>query len=132
MAILEDIAALIDSSSTTFTLGTNLFMGRLPDSPDTCCAVYQYGGEEPMNVMGGDSMPPLEEPRVQVLVRATGYATAQSTATTIWTYLETVLNENLSGTRYLRISAVQSPFPLERDAQDRVIFAQNFRVVKVT
>lgn len=132
MALLEDIAAVIDSNSATFTLGTNLFIGRLPDSPDTCCAIFQYGGEEPLNMMGGDAMPPIEQPRVQVLVRATGYASAQSTITTIWGYLEAILNENLTGDRYLRVSAVQSPFPLERDAQDRVVFAQNYRVLKET
>lgn len=132
MALLEDIAAVIDSNSVTFTLGTNLFIGRLPDSPDLCCAIFQYGGEEPLNMMGGDAMPPIEQPRIQVLVRATGYASAQSTITTIWGYLEAILNENLTGDRYLRVSAVQSPFPMDRDAQDRVIFAQNYRVLKET
>lgn len=132
MALLEDIATVIDSNSGTFTLGTNLFIGRLPDSPDLCCAVFQYGGEEPLNMMGGDAMPPIEQPRIQVLVRATGYSTAQSTITAIWGYLEAILNENLTGDRYLRVSAVQSPFPMERDAQDRIVFAQNFRVQKET
>jgi len=132
MALLEDIAAVIDSNSVTFTLGTNLFIGRLPDDPDLCCAIYQYGGEEPLKTMGGDAMPPIEEPRIQVIIRATGYATAQSTITTIWGYLEAILNENLTGDRYLRVSAVQSPFPLERDSQDRILFAQNFRVQKET
>jgi hypothetical protein len=130
MSLLEDVGTLIDSSSATLTLGTNLFLGRLPDSPDTCVAVYQYGGEAPFGVMGGDSMPPVEQPRIQVVVRAAGYSTAETLSRTVWGYLETVLNETLSGTSYLRISAIQSPFPTERDIQERILFAQNFRVSK--
>lgn len=131
MGVLEDVGARIDSEIVTLTLGTNLFYGRLPDSPDTCVAVYQYGGEQAVGTMGGDSMPVIEQPRIQVVTRASGYVTAQSLATSVWYALEAVLNETLTSTLYYKITAIQSPFPMERDSQDRIMFAQNFKVQKV-
>jgi hypothetical protein len=132
MALLDDLGTFLDSQVASLTLGTNLFLGRMPDEPDTCVALYEYGGDVPLNVMGGDSMPPVEQPRLQVLTRASGYSSARTLALECWTAVESVLNESLSGTLYHRIAANQSPFPLERDSQDRVIWAQNFRVLKST
>jgi len=77
-------------------------------------------------------MPPVEQPRIQVNVRAPGYSSANTLALSVWTALESILNETLTATRYHRVAAIQSPFPLERDSADRVIFAQNFRVQKAT
>ncbi|MGA1036649.1 MAG: minor capsid protein [Ilumatobacteraceae bacterium] len=130
MALLDEVGAYLETEIGSLTLGTNLFLGRMPDDPDTCVTVYEYGGDAPVNTMGSDAMPPVEQPRIQILVRASGYSTARTLALSCWTAVEAILNENLSGTRYHRVSANQSPFPLERDSQDRVLFAQNFRVQK--
>lgn len=130
MALLDDIGTYLQTEVGSLTLGTNLFLGRLPDDPDTCVSVYEYGGDAPVNTMGSDAMPPVEQPRIQLLTRAAGYSSARTLALSCWTAIESVLNESLSGTRYHRITANQSPFPLERDSQDRVLFAQNFRVQK--
>jgi len=130
MALLDDLGTYLATQVGTLTLGTNLYLGRMPDEPDTCVALYEYGGDAPVNVMGGDSMPPVEQPRIQILTRASGYSSARTLALECWTAVEAVLNESLSGTLYHRVSANQSPFPLERDSRDRVLFAQNFRVQK--
>ena len=130
MALLDDLGTYLAAQVGTLTLGTNLYLGRMPDEPDTCVALYEYGGDAPVNVMGGDSMPPVEQPRIQILTRASGYSSARTLALECWTAVEAVLNESLSGTLYHRVSANQSPFPLERDSRDRVLFAQNFRVQK--
>lgn len=132
MALLDDLGAYLGSQVASLTLGTNLFLGRMPDTPDTCVALYEYGGDVPLNVMGSDALPPVEQPRLQVLVRAAGYSSARTLALECWTEIEGILNESLSGTLYHRVAANQSPFPLERDSQDRVIWAQNFRVQKST
>jgi len=132
MAALDDIGTYLTLQVGSLTLGTNLFLSRLPDTPDTCVALYEYGGETPVSTMGGDAMPPIEQPRIQINVRSAGYATAHDLAYTCWTALEGILNETLTATRYHRVAAIQSPFPLERDSADRVIFAQNFRVQRET
>jgi len=130
MALLDELGTYLDAQVASLTLGTNLFLGRLPDDPDTCVVLYEYGGDAPVNTMGSDAMPPVERPRIQIMTRATGYSSARTLSLECWTAIEAVLNESLSGTLYHRISANQSPFPLERDSQDRVLFAQNFRVLK--
>lgn len=132
MAILNDLGSYLDTQLASLTLGTNLFLGRLPDNPDSCVALIEYAGQEPLNVMGSDAMPPVEQPRVQVLSRAANYADAQTLAASVWSALEAVLNETLTSTRYFRVAAVQSLYPLERDSHNRVVFVQNFQVVKAT
>ncbi len=115
MALLLDVGTYLDSATVAtadLTLGTNLFLGREPD-------------------FGGDTAPSLENPGLQVRSRAVAYSTAQSLAVDVWTLLSKVINETLTSTKYLKISAVQSPFALDRDDQDRMIFVCNFDVVKV-
>lgn len=129
MTTLIDIATYLDAQLGSVTLGTNLFVGRMPDSPDTCVTLYEYGGGVPDNTMGG-GLPVLENPSLQVAVRAASYATAESLIQSIWLTLEGVIDETLTSTRYNRISAIQSPFPLDRDSADRVVFVQNFDITK--
>jgi len=129
VSTLVDIATYLDSQQASLTLGTNLFLGRMPDSPDTCVALYEYGGSAPDNTMG-TGLPVLQNPSVQINVRAALYATAESLINSCWGTLEGIINTSLSGTRYNRMTAIQSPFVLERDSQDRVIFVQNFNVTR--
>lgn len=129
MSTLLDIATYLDSQQASLTLGTNLFLGRMPDSPDACVALYEYGGSAPDNTMGG-GLPVLQNPSVQIAVREVLYASAESLINLCWGTLESIIDMSLSGTRYNRVTAIQSPFVLERDSQDRVIFVQNFNVTR--
>lgn len=129
MSTLVDIATYLDAQQASLTLGTNLFLGRMPDAPDTCVALYEYGGSAPDNTMGG-GLPVLQNPSVQIAVRAVLYASAESLISLCWATLESIIDMSLSGTRYNRVTAIQSPFVLERDSQDRVIFVQNFNVTR--
>lgn len=130
--ILDEIGTYLAAniSGTTLTLGSNLFLGRLPDAPDTAVAIYESGGTLPDHTMGGASIPVVERARIQVVSRAVGYSAARAVAENVWTALEGIADESLSGKRYLRVTALQSPFPLERDTSERVIVAQNFEVLK--
>lgn len=129
MALLDDLGTYLDAQVGALTLGTNLFLGRLPDAPDTAVALFEYAGAPPVNVMGSDAPPILEQPRIQVLSRASSYSASRSQAITVWLVLEGILNETISGTLYQRVEAVQSAFPLERDTHERSVFAQNFQVI---
>jgi hypothetical protein len=134
MALLDDLGTYLSGDVGSLTLGTNLFLGRMPDTPDTCVAIYEYGGEVPVATMNAGAVPLVEQPRVQVVTRASGYATARTLATTIWASMEVLVNYDslTSGLRYHRVGALQSPFALERDTADRILVAQNFRVIKAT
>lgn len=128
MGLLDDLGGYLDTQLGSLTAGTNLFYGRLPDDPDVCVALVEYGGEPPVSVMGATVFPVVEQPRLQVLTRAAGYASASSLAVSVWAVFEGVVNSTIGSTRYHRVAGLQNPFPLERDSQDRVVFAQNFKV----
>jgi hypothetical protein len=80
--------------------------------------------------MGGTAAK-WEEPRIQAVARAATYSAARTKIGAIFTALHAVNNTTLSGTLYLSIEAVQSPFFLERDQSDRVKMVCNFHVRKV-
>jgi len=130
--LLSDVGTYLNAASIStadLTLGTNLFLGRLPDSPDTCVGLIQTGGLAPTDTYG-TSFPPLETQGLQTLVRAASYATGEALAVDVFKSLLSVENETLTSTLYLKIEANQSPFALERDEQERVVLSCNFNVVK--
>ena len=132
MSLLSDVGTYLNAASIStqdLTLGTNLFLGRLPDSPDTCVGLIQTGGLAPTDTYG-TSFPPLETQGLQTLVRAASYATGEALAVDVFKSLLSVENETLTSTLYLKIEANQSPFALERDEQERVVMSCNFNVVK--
>ena len=49
--ILESIGDYLVTNSLG-TLGTNLFLGTLPESPDVCTAVFENSGTPPAFTMG--------------------------------------------------------------------------------
>ena len=132
MAFLPDIGAYLvaNVTDTSLVLGTNLFLGRLPDTPATCVAIFETSGLVPIEAMGGSSLPAFIQPRAQLLVRA-AYADAASLAEDCFKKLTLIDNEALSGTKYLRVEGIQSPFYLERDGQERVVFACNYQTQRV-
>ena len=132
MSVLTDIGTYLNAASIStqdLTLGTNLFLGRLPETPDTCVGVIQTAGVAPTDTFG-TSFPPLETQGLQTLVRATTYATAEALAVDVMKSLASVDNQTLTSTLYLKIEAQQSPFALERDNQERLVMSCNFLVKK--
>ncbi len=133
MTALTDIGTFLAAatvSTADLTLGTNLFLGFEPDTPDTSVTLYDTSGLQPDNTFGNDTAPVLENPSLQVRTRATTFATSESLSRDIWTLLTKVINETLTSTRYLRIQPEQSPFSLSRDSQNRAIFVCNYTVTK--
>ena len=138
MSLLYDVVKKIATLSTAFTAaGTsasttgNVFASRLPHTPATAIVVLQSPGGPPQHSFTGGV--PFEQPRVQVIVRSTSYATAESYAQTIWDGLDGIANSTTvssSGPRYVEISALQSPFDLGRDDNEWARIACNYQVKK--
>jgi hypothetical protein len=126
--LLDELSAYLAANGIG-TLGTDIFIGQLPESPDAACALYEYGGIAPAHTIGGGTAK-YERPRVQVVARALTYSAARSKIESIYTLLDAVAGAMLSSVRYLRIEAVQSPAFLERDANNRVTMVCNFQVQK--
>jgi hypothetical protein len=132
MGVLDDVGTYMAANvtDTTLTLGTNLFLGRLPESPDTCVAIYETAGTAPTDVFGANTAPPIENAGVMCHTRATSYSSCQSLAVDVMKTLSKVINETLTSTVYYKIEATQSPFALDRDEQERMVFSCNFTAVK--
>lgn len=125
MGMAEDLVTFLDSNSTRFTAGTNLFINRLPHEPATCAGLVETGGAPPNYTLGPSTKPAWENPAFQMSFRSTSSTKARADAQAAWDLLESVANQTLSGTTYLRITMTQSPFLLKRDEQDRPVFAFN-------
>lgn len=120
--LLDEIGARLQSQSLG-TVGTDIFLGRLPETPDNGIAIISYPGSEPLHTFGTDNW--AGRPRFQVKVRNTSFAAAETKAgqcVTALSFVEVVI----SGTRYLRCSALQDPFQLSHDQNERAVFAVNF------
>lgn len=126
MAYLDQVASYIDAN-TALVLGTDLFKGYLPDLPDTCVAVYETAGPAPRETL---TLTLVERPNLQVVSRSVDYPGARVNAQNVWNLLHQVVDETLSGVRYLRMVPLQSPFYLGRDESLRVKFAFNMTVEK--
>lgn len=60
--LLDELASYMQTNGIG-TLGTDLFAGQLPESPDACVALYEYGGLAPEHSIGGGPAK-FERPRL--------------------------------------------------------------------
>lgn len=123
--LLEEIATHIQNNGLGVQ-ANNLFIGRLPDEPDDAIAIFEYIGDPILRTHTSF----YENPRVQFLVRSLTYEAARFRIKSLFLLIEAVINTTLSGVIYQRIAPIQSPFFLQRDMNDRVIFAFNAQVMK--
>jgi hypothetical protein len=106
------------------TLGTDIFLGLLPDQPDDCIALFEYAGSPPDLHWNG------EYPGLQARVRNTSYAAARTKIGDVVDELHGLCEQTLSGTRYLLIKAKGSPEILKRDSNNRIELFVNFEIMK--
>lgn len=121
--ILADIGSILQSAGVG-TVGTDIFLGKLPATPDNCVAVFEYAGEPPDLHWNG------EYPGLQILVRNKNYDTGRQKIEQVKNILHGMAETVINNHRYLLIRANQSPFLLERDENGRAIFVCNFRIIK--
>lgn len=122
------VATYIDSNSATLTAGTNLFVGRLQETPDLCVAVADYSSQAPEFTMGSSS---LDHADLEVVVRCTrnDYATGEDLAQTLRTLLNAITPGTYSGLAILRVAPVDAVTALPPDKNDRPIFSARFSAV---
>jgi len=121
--VLREIGAYLATKSIG-TVGTDIFLGLMPDQPDNCIALFEYAGSPPDLHWEG------EYPGLQVRVRNKGYAAARTKIGEVMDKLHGLHEQTLSGTRYLLIKARGSPEVLKRDANNRVELFVNFEIIK--
>ena len=125
MARLPDNLATFIADNTGFTKATDLFIGRMPDTPDTALYLTATGGNEPNRYI------PTPRKTVQVLSRAPQYPDAYDNAQTVYDLLHRT-NDNVTlesgGVDVMFIAAIQEPTHLGLDEQERHVFTINFRI----
>jgi hypothetical protein len=134
--VAQDLADVL-STGGIGTVGTDVFYGVLPDTVATGVAVVETGGSFSLHTMGpgpattfGAGVATVERPRVQVFSRSPTYTTARAKAQDAFNLLDGLRDRTVNGRRYLWIAAVQSPFDLGRDGNDRQQFAFNLDITK--
>jgi hypothetical protein len=125
--ILESVGDYLVTNSLG-TLGTDLFLGTLPDSPDECVAVYENAGTSPAFTMGTGGIV-IDYPMLQIIARAgrEDYPTARDKAENIRDLLALVLESTISGVHIMRIEPMGSVNPLGVDSKFRPLVSVNFR-----
>jgi hypothetical protein len=118
--ILEAVGTYIDNNNATLALGTNLFLAKMPDSPDVCVCLYEYEGFAPIESFGTASRD-VDRPSVQVVVRAArdDYPAARDLADTLRTLVAGMSNVSVAGVAVMRVTSSGSLYPLGADALDR-------------
>jgi hypothetical protein len=125
--ILESIGDYLVTNSHG-TLGTSIFLGTLPESPDACVAVYENSGSSPAFTMGAGGIR-IDYPMIQIICRAgrEDYPTARDKADTIRILLASVLETTISGVHIMRIEPMGSVNQLGVDPKYRPLISVNFR-----
>lgn len=128
--ILDDLADYL-STSGIGTIGTDLFKGKMPSTPDAVVALFVTGSAPPDHRMATSPISAAtERPHVAVWTRAARYDSAQKTAQDVWRLLDGY-GGTINGVSYLAVYALQAPFPLEEDEARRTVVACNYEVVRV-
>lgn len=115
------------------TADWGIFSGFMPPLPDRAVAIFESGGRESVRAMSESAgKTPAERPRVQVLVRGQpfDYQQARLKANDVFKVLDQLGETTVNSTRYLWMAAVQSPFSLGQDENNRPEIACNYDVVK--
>jgi hypothetical protein len=127
MPLLDDMTDLLSSGTTS----TSISKDYLPTSPDTCLAIYGYGGLAPTHTMvNGPGLSVLEEPRVQIVARSMSLQSAHRDARSVYRVVNGLRKRTINGMTYHWASAIQEPFLLERDANSRFAVACNYEIKK--
>ena len=127
--LLEDIKQALVTGGLT---AGDIFLGQFPSSPDAVIVVLETGGDAPEQVMGGTVV--MEKPTVQVIVRNARYeyAAATVTARTVFTILKFAIQQTINSTVYHKIVAIQQPFPIGVDDNERPQISCNYEVWRDT
>ena len=125
MAILEELRNYLLSNGVT-----GVFMVKMPDTPDDAVCLYEYAGIPPEFAHDGQQW---ENLRVQAVARDAklNYANARAKAQSVYNVLNGTVNTTIDSSRYLKILALQSPFPMGADENDRPRIVVNFEIGRV-
>lgn len=123
MSILaKELAAYLATVSGVGAVGTDIFIGRQPETPNDCITVLETGGQEP------SAYTPLSKPTVQIIVRNTSYEAGRTKAATVFDALHQKANSDLGENYVYYVLAIADVGYLDQDENDRHEWSMNFRM----
>ena len=127
MALLDALGTYLQTQ-TVGTLGTNLMLGRMPEQPDACVALFE-SSLGPDHTMGA-SVSAVDKFTLRILCRSArlDYPAAQAKATAVRAILGAVRDTTLSGVKIMTIMSTSEPYPVRYDDDDRPLFGADFVV----
>lgn len=126
MTMMSELGTYL-AASTALVVNTDLFYGTMKTEPAECASFVEYQGRGYVKSNGGGGK--TEIPRMQVLYRAETYDAGITGIRAIAAVLD-VDNVTMGSTFYQRVEPLQPPFFLERDDNDRFVFACNFEITR--
>jgi hypothetical protein len=123
--VAEDIADKLAALGMG-TVGSDIWIGMMPERPDVVAVVYESAGQPPETGFSVDGLQ-YESPNVQVVMRGErgDYEGPRTRAETAYKELAKIQAVTLGSNLYHMVRPVQSPFPLMRDDDARVLVAFN-------
>ncbi len=103
-------------------IGTNAFVGFLPDAPANCIAIYDSGGGEQ------DSNVKLDTHSIQILGRNADYQTGYNLLNLIKANLQSIDPTTLDGESIVGIWVASNIAFLKRDDSGNSLFSSKYRV----
>lgn len=135
--ILDDLFTYLIAQSTALTASNLAKTVNLDTSPvpDTLTSLYEQPGLGVLHTFstGNPVIRAIRQPRIQTLSRSTSYQTARNHAQAIYALLDGHSGPlpTSTGTNYISITAVQEPFSIGRDRNDRFLVSCNYQVQHV-
>lgn len=130
--LTTDLAAYLQTAGVG-TVGTDIFKGFLPETPNDCVVLFQRGGQPPEVV---NTVPRIEYPELHVIIRADGdtaYEDAMDKANDVMVALHAIGEVTINTRRYLYVRALSSPTLMRYDYSQKpphVYVAIDFQVFK--
>jgi hypothetical protein len=121
--MLSEIATYLAGQSIG-TVDTDLFVGFMPDAPESCVYLDEYAGSPPEWTADGKK---LMNPGLQIVARGTVYSTTRAKLQAIEDLLDGITNTTIGASFYVSIWAGQSIIPMGW-AKGLVKLAQNYRI----
>lgn len=131
--LLEDLGDYLSSQGGFVVGGTtgDLFLGRMPTDPLQAMTIYEYGGRANVHAMHASPGQAKEETvRVQFVSRAADYATARAVAQKAYLLIDGFPTRSINGCAYKWGTALQPPFLMGRDNEQRPLIAFNAEIWK--
>jgi hypothetical protein len=123
---IKDLLVAAEIGTFAASSGWGIFIGEMPDKPDTAITVYDTGGMDPNPAFAQD------QPAVMVKVRTApgDYLQGWARAHAIKNALLGLPSQTINGTRYVLCNMKGDINQLGRDESRRMAFSLNFQLIR--